>query len=139
MKLNPKLLLDMLYPIGSIYINTTGVNPGTFLGGTWSSFGKGRCLVGQDTQQSEFDTLEETGGSKYIQNHEHTWGGASGYEYMASSPSWISVGSGNTSTAQGGDTRATTGGVKTGSGGVSVGNSGNLQPYIVVSMWKRTA
>jgi len=53
MKLNPKLLLDILYPIGSIYINTTGVNPETFLGGTWTSFGTGRCLVGQDTSQTD--------------------------------------------------------------------------------------
>ena len=53
-----------LYPIGSIYKSTSNTNPGSIFGGTWVSYGTGRTLVGVDTSQTEFDTVEETGGSK---------------------------------------------------------------------------
>lgn len=31
-----------MYPVGAIYISTSSVNPSTYLGGTWDSFGQGR-------------------------------------------------------------------------------------------------
>lgn len=103
-------LTNIIYPIGSIYINTTGVNPSTFLGGTWESFGNGKVLVGQDTNDNDFDTLLETGGSK---THQH------GYQ------------------------NATTVNPSAGAGVIGRTNytadGSSLQPYIVVSMWKRTA
>lgn len=53
------------FPVGAVYINVTGVNPGTELGyGTWSAFGAGRVLVGYDSGDTDFDTVEETGGAK---------------------------------------------------------------------------
>ena len=59
------LSIDMIYPIGSIYISVNNVNPGTYLTGTtWVAFASGRTLVGVDTTQTEFDTVEETGGEK---------------------------------------------------------------------------
>lgn len=40
-------LLQILHPVGSVYINTTSVNPGTLFGfGTWTPFGVGRTLIG---------------------------------------------------------------------------------------------
>lgn len=33
------LILDKLYPIGSIYLETTNTNPSSKLGGTWVKFG----------------------------------------------------------------------------------------------------
>lgn len=58
--------LQAVYPIGSIYINAgSSSNPSTLLGfGTWSEFGAGRVLVGLNASDADFDTLEETGGSK---------------------------------------------------------------------------
>ncbi|MCA9340449.1 MAG: hypothetical protein KDA17_06035, partial [Candidatus Saccharibacteria bacterium] len=54
-----------LYPVGCIYTNVTGTNPGTELGfGTWAAFGAGRVPVGYDSGDTDFDTAEETGGSK---------------------------------------------------------------------------
>lgn len=44
-----KKKLDSMWPVGSIYLNVNGTNPGTFLGGTWVQFGQGRCLVGVGT------------------------------------------------------------------------------------------
>jgi len=54
------------YPVGSIYINATDdTNPATLLGfGTWAAFGAGRVIVGYDSGDGDFDTAEETGGSK---------------------------------------------------------------------------
>ena len=52
------------FPIGAVYITATNKNPGTFLGGTWTQFGKGRTLVGVDTSDSDFSTALKTGGEK---------------------------------------------------------------------------
>ena len=54
------------YPVGSIYTSTTNTNPGDIFGGTWVSFGSGRTLVGVDTTQTEFNTVEKTGGNKSV-------------------------------------------------------------------------
>lgn len=56
-----------LWPIGSIFVSVVSTNPATLLGfGTWVAFGTGRVLVGIDSGDADFDTVEETGGSKTI-------------------------------------------------------------------------
>lgn len=55
-----------MWPVGSIYIGTTPANPGTFIGGTWASFGAGRTLFGLNAADASFDTVEETGGAKTV-------------------------------------------------------------------------
>lgn len=146
--------LQSLYPIGSIYINaSSSSNPSTLFGfGTWVAFGAGRVLVGFDSSDALFNTLESTGGSKnaVLVSHTHTptttvtdpghWhqiGNSNGVgasnagkdlmgttfnspQYIASSTTGITV-STSISTV-----------------GVSATNA-NLQPYITVNMWKRTA
>ena len=32
-------LIEIIYPVGSIYITTNGQNPGEYLGGEWESYG----------------------------------------------------------------------------------------------------
>ena len=54
----------MAYPIGSIHMSTSSANPASFFGGTWERWGNGRVPVGVDTSQTEFDTVNETGGAK---------------------------------------------------------------------------
>lgn len=58
-------LKKLAYPVGSVYINIiSSDNPSSLLGfGTWSEI-SGRVLVGQDTGDTAFDTLGETGGAK---------------------------------------------------------------------------
>ena len=59
--------LDKVYPVGSVYISTTLDTPAkvkTALGGTWEVYGKGQTLVGVDTSQNEFKTVNTAGGSK---------------------------------------------------------------------------
>lgn len=124
-------LKSILYPIGSIYTNASdATNPATLFGfGTWTAFGTGRVLVSIDGSQTEFDSIGETGGEK---THVLTTA-----EMPAHTHSYDTNTSNGTSTVgvfQGGDLLASTTG-STGGGGAH----NNLQPYVVVYMWKRTA
>ena len=58
-----KALTDAMYPVGSIYISVKSTNPSSFFGGTWTAFGTGRTLVGINTSDTNFDTVEKTGGA----------------------------------------------------------------------------
>ena len=136
-------LKDAIYPVGSIYTNATNsANPATFIGfGTWAAFGAGRVPVGIDSSDTDFDTAEETGGAKTheltkaeIPPHLHTYnmkanipGGtnAGGDAYSLGTASY-NTGAGNVLGENG-----------NGTGDASAHN--NLQPYIAVYMWKRTA
>jgi len=60
-------ILKKVYPIGSIYISVTSTNPATVFGfGTWSAFGAGKTIVGLDSGNTAFDTVEETGGAETV-------------------------------------------------------------------------
>jgi len=149
--------LTAIYPVGSIYINaTSSSNPASLLGfGTWEAFGAGRVLVGLNASDALFDTAEETGGSKdaIVVSHTHTATSTStvtdtGHSHNVSAG--VSTGSGGypltgafTGVEFSTQPSATTGiTVATSTTNASTGSSGtnaNLQPYIVVRMWKRTA
>jgi hypothetical protein len=145
--------LQALHPVGSVYINATNsTNPGTLLGfGTWSAFGAGRVPVGFNAADPLFDTAEETGGSKnaIVVSHTHTATSTvtdPGHAHTFTSGTAAELGAQTggfgrgepqtitTSTATTGITVATTN-ASTGSSGTNA----NLQPYITVFMWKRTA
>lgn len=128
-------ILGYVYPVGSIYVNaTSSTNPGTLLGfGTWTAFGAGRVMVGLDGTQTEFDVAEETGGAKThtlvtseMPAHTHGYATDRGgvvYSGGANNSKDSSLGTaGSTTSSTGGD-----------------GAHNNLQPYIVVYMWKRAA
>lgn len=53
-----------IFPVGSLFFSTTPTNPSAWMGGTWEAWGTGRVPVGVDTSQTEFNTVEKTGGSK---------------------------------------------------------------------------
>ena len=143
----------IIYPVGSIYTNASvSTNPATLLGfGTWVAFGAGRVIVGLDAGNAAFDTLEETGGSadSIVVSHTHTatstvtdpghvhnvdLGQSGSNSAKISAAFTISAGSVNVSSAVTGITVSTSN-TTTGSSGTNA----NLQPYIVVYMWKRTA
>lgn len=42
----PRILLDQIYPVGSIYISANAANPSNYFGGTWTKIGAGRTLMG---------------------------------------------------------------------------------------------
>ncbi len=59
--------VDLLYPVGSIYLSIKSKNPGEIFGGVWERVAKGRTLVGVDENDTDFSSSEKTGGEK-----EHT-------------------------------------------------------------------
>jgi hypothetical protein len=160
--------LQAIYPIGSVYINSSSTtNPATLFGfGTWSEIGAGRVLVGQNASDVIFDTLGETGGSKdsIVVSHTHTATTASngththtitdpGHTHVVthSGPGTPYAQSGGGEFNQGNATSSSsTTGISIASAGahthdVTVGSTGssgtnaNMPPYIVVKMWQRTA
>jgi hypothetical protein len=153
--------LSAVYPVGSIYINAAvSTNPNTLLGfGTWTAFGAGKVIVGLDSADALFDTLEETGGSKdaIAVTHTHTattTATDSGHTHttafnqtsksgnatpnMLSNPSTGENLNGSTSLTTGSSTATITATTTVASAGSS-GTNANVQPFIVVKMWKRTA
>ena len=64
LKLGGVSLIDMFYPVGSIYMSTSSTNPSSFMGGTWVAWGSGRVPVGVDTNDTDFNTAGKTGGEK---------------------------------------------------------------------------
>jgi hypothetical protein len=131
-------VLLKVYPIGSIYISVSSTNPGTLFGGTWAAFGAGKVLVGLDSEDADFDTAEETGGAKThtlttdeMPSHNHrlkswAWGytRTGGADYLAD----------RDLTYDNYDESENHIGNRGGGGAHN-----NLQPYIVVYMWERTA
>jgi len=54
-----------LFPVGAVYLNITGVNPGTELKyGTWSQIAQGQMLVGFKAGDPDFGVVEGVGGAK---------------------------------------------------------------------------
>lgn len=76
-KMSTKELVDILYPVGYIYMSTNSANPGTlFPGTTWEAYAQGRVLIGAGTgtdSRSEKKTFAagSTGGEY---NHQLTVG-----------------------------------------------------------------
>jgi hypothetical protein len=144
--------LQALHPVGSIYTSTSATNPNTSFGfGTWVAFGAGRVLIGDGGGYA----AGSTGGSanSVLISHAHTASSSS----SVSDPSHVhsftavqditgtrypggGVGLGTTS-----NTAAAVTGISVStsttvnSAGSGSGTNENLQPYVVVYMWNRTA
>lgn len=129
-------MLDWFYPIGTIYETTstdldTTTKMGNHFGGTWEAYGSGRVLVAKSAD-TEFDTIGETGGAKT-----HTLSTAE----MPSHSHGIIINNSGPNSAD----IAVTGGADANwrvaqsqsKGGGQAHN--NLQPYIVVYRYRRTA
>lgn len=129
------LTFNDIYPVGSIYMSINNTNPSNYFGGSWQEFAKGRTLVGVNPSESEFNRVEKTGGSKYMQSHRHI-----GLSWLGDDTNQsISLNSGG---AQGYNLSYTNSlindlktNIQTRSSGA--GNSENLQPYITCYIWKR--
>lgn len=141
--------LSTIYPIGSIYTSTVSTNPNTLFGfGTWVAFGAGRVLIGDGGGYA----AGATGGSAdaIVVSHTHsatTTSTDSGHTHGISPGAWTDGGGkveGN-SFSFGGKVTATqssTANITSSTSISTTGSSGtgaNLQPYVVVYMWNRTA
>jgi hypothetical protein len=143
---------SIFYPVGSIYSSTASTNPGTSLGfGTWTAFGAGRVMIGNGGGFA----AGSTGGSAdaVVVSHTHTatssvsdpghlHGVNTVFGYDNTTPSTCisarSIGPTQTNLV----TQTASTGISVSTSVASAGSSGtnaNLQPYIVVYMWERTA
>lgn len=146
-------MLGLIYPVGCIYTETTGVNPGTTFGfGTWTQTGKGRVLIGQGTSDQLFNAGDIGGESNHslttneMPSHTHTQNShthppvANTY-FVTSNTDTNNGGSGSSgelgSAGQAPTTTGATTAVNQNTGGSASHN--NLQPYQVVYFWQRTA
>ena len=134
-KQNGRTLLDMFYPVGAIFITTVNTNPSSYMGGTWARFGNGQTLIGVNESDTDFSTVQKTGGSKshVLKNAnlparaglQVNWrGGPTSYSEWKSG----NLGAGTWIMSNSYDTQSP-----------FEEPISNLQPYITVYMWKRTA
>lgn len=139
----------LLFPIGALYTSTVSTNPGTLLGfGTWSAYAAGQVLVGK-AASGTFATAGATGGEEThvltstempAHNHPIRWNTSSDDNDNGSDQSF-SLNAGATANVYAMSWSANTGGAgrmvsrNTGGGGAH----NNLQPYVVVYIWQRTA
>lgn len=118
-------IMSLVYPVGSVVTLGVSTNPGTLFGvGTWTAI-EGRVVVGIDAGQTEFDTLDETGGAK---THSH---GSSGTHTHS-----VTCTAGSSASGCGCGTEAT---VSTTAANTGAASESSLQPYIVKYVWQRTA
>lgn len=136
--------LARVYPVGSMYINTTNAtNPGdvTMFGfGTWVQTGKGRVLIGEGTSSNDDNGVQrgfsigDTGGE-----FDHTLTVSEMPSHSHSGNFWSSTkneGSTIGPDLDPGDPDGIIDSVDSTGGGQS---HNNVQPYLVVYMWVRTA
>lgn len=155
-KYKNKSLLDMFYPVGSIFLSANSTNPESYMGGKWTRFGNGRALVGVDETDSSFNVSSKTGGAKThtlskseMPRHSHETrdvNGRKGYFWAWSagghpSPTlWIPGGNVSGGAMPRGGNPLMSKQSWEGYTTTDVGDSrahNNLQPYITVYMWRR--
>ena len=131
-------LIDLFYPVGTYYeTSNTSFNPNTTWGGTWVEDTNGKVTVAYDTSQTEFDTIGKTGGEKThtltineMPEHTHT------LKTGAKTADWAEPNYAISYQYQEASTINSTIGMKSNGGGQP---HNNLQPYVVVKRWHRTA
>lgn len=122
-------IVNLIYPVGSIYMSVNDVNPSTLFGGTWAKL-EDRFLLGSGSTYTNGATGGEANHTLTIDempSHTHNmngWQGAQGTGV------WLP----NAPSAQA--NVVSTESVQP-TGGSQPHN--NMPPYLVVNMWKRTA
>ena len=140
------------HPIGSLFETTISTNPGTLYGGTWAAWGGGRVPVGVNTADSDFNTVEKTGGKK-TERHEFKvgykgyFGSTVGsddnmiqaYKYSTSSyGTYAYEGSTQAGVNAGIQASTNTRDVAQASSTGDTSETSIVQPYITCYIWKRT-
>jgi hypothetical protein len=130
-KNNEKVYPCPYFPVGSIYMSLSNVNPSTYFGGTWAQI-KDRFLLGAGSSYSAGSTGGEASHKLTINempSHSHSffsgrwyWSERSGGGDIINSQSETSYGF-NRSTELSGGNQA----------------HNNMPPYYVVYIWRRTA
>ena len=61
-----KTLYLLMHPVGDLVFTTSNVNPGEIYGGMWELWGSGKVPVCINTDDTDFNTVEKTGGVKSV-------------------------------------------------------------------------
>lgn len=150
--LDEKDIVDLIYPVGSIYMSVKSTSPATLFGGTWVRWGNGRVPVGVDTSQKEFNSVEKIGGEKThritedeMPAHQHFADNNNGEEKLTGNVGNMGFSASSDEGASycytlnwGYRSSRIDTGIKTAEAGGGDPHN-NLQPYITCYIWKRTA
>lgn len=134
-------VVDLIYPVGSIYMSVNSADPGTLFGGTWQQIKDRFLLSAGDTYAAG-----NTGGSAKatLPSHTHTFG-SNGYDLWVAKREKGSTEPGNQISGDAKYYAAATGGStanykwlsRVDSNGVSDVSQANMPPYLAVYVWKR--
>lgn len=121
-------LLDIVYPVGSVYMSTNSTSPATLVGGTWTQV-KDMFLLGAGSSYAAGDTggeVEHTLTINEMPSHSHqlknVWHNVSGKWYTPNTGAvWLNDVWDNTAST----------------GGDAAHN--NMPPYYTVYIWYRIA
>jgi len=117
-----------------VFIAVVSTNPSSLLGfGTWSAFGTGRMLIGIDSSDSDFNTVEETGGSK---THTIAQTNLPDITLQTTESVKIEESPSNKGSSSGSGAAYNKADVPLGGDGTAINH---MPPFIAVYMWKRTA
>ena len=134
-------VVDLIYPVGSIYMSVNSADPGTLFGGTWQQIKDRFLLSAGDTYAAG-----NTGGSAKatLPSHTHTFG-SNGYDLWVAKRGKGSTEPGNQisgdakyyAAAKGGSTSNYKWLESVDSKGESDVSHANMPPYLAVYVWKR--
>ena len=157
-------LINLVYPVGSIYMSVNNVSPATFLGGVWEQI-KDRFLLssgdtyssgnigGAETVKAIVSVNNHTLTTAQIPAHTHGPGSLSGYYKCRETDdsgsgangaervtfTAFDVNSSASSVIINSGATASTGSGGAHNHGVTISEHNNMPPYLTVYMWKRTA
>ena len=126
-------LIDLVYPVGSIYLSVNSTNPQSLFGGTWEQL-KDRFLLAAGTTYAGGTTGGEAA-------HTLTANEMPAHSHKASTNNMLYAFGGESTTngpASGSGYRTTLASIDTGSAGSGQAHN-NMPPYLAVYVWKRTA
>lgn len=127
-----KTLVNLIYPVGSIYMSVNSTSPATLFGGTWSQL-KDRFLLGCGDAYSNGATggdATHTLSIDEIPSHNHGYGVYNASAYTPLEINHMAAYCGVQNGTGWGSNTLFTGGGKA---------HNNMPPYLAVYMWKRTA
>lgn len=144
-------VINIMYPVGSIYMSVNSVNPSTLFGGTWERIQDrfllcaGNSYSAGSTGGTADATLVSHTHTPVVEGSSNTYGFSVYRHESAVGRTKVTAGSSGNRYTYGGKTGATNAndsGLAWSSGLNTVGESStgkNMPPYLAVYVWKRTA
>ena len=141
-------LLDLFYPLGSIYLSTSDLNPSTFFGGLWEQIAQGKTLIGVGTgtdinEVSKTFAVGDTGGEyehtltiDEMPNHQHDVNDFSYGKQGITVTGYNDASGWNTPSIRSLTGAGSSGTLMATPAGKALSHN-NMQPYLAIYIWKR--